>query len=359
MNGINQRKRILLIGSYPPPVGGCSVHIQRLKNLLQDRNDVKIIDLYGRPVPFEESDVIRCGTNKFLGILRAGYYLRTLMPNIAHFHVSAMKNFMYVGKFLMHCLPPSCKKIITIHSGSFVSSYAKLEKLKQLMLSSLLLRFDHLIAVNQKQRDLLVEIGCPPERISVIPAFLPPLAVSTSRVVDIISSIEMQNSRILVTSGYGQEHYGYHHIAAALEVLGEKTRGMNLVVCLYNSYDERYLEIIERRLSSIINLTIFKDLWPDEFSYILSKSDVYIRATDRDGDSVAIREAAYFGKKVVASSAVNRPDGAILFKLGDPGDLAGAINKALNGNNESPLGDNHGKFVEDLLNVYESFDNRI
>jgi hypothetical protein len=359
MNEINQRKRILLIGSYPPPVGGCSVHIQRLKKLLQDQNDVWVIDLYGVPVSLEDQNVYRCGTNKILGILRAGYYLRTLMPNIAHFHVSAMKNFMYVGKLLMHCLPPSCEKIITIHSGSFVPSYKKLEKLKQLMLSSLLLRFDHLIAVNQIQRDLLFEIGCPPKRISVIPAFLPPHVVSTSHVVNIISGITIQNRRILVTSGYGLDYYGYHHIAAALEVLGEKTRGMNLIVCLYNSYDERYLEIIERRLSSIINLTIFKDLGPDEFSYILSKSDVYIRATDRDGDSVAIREAAYFGKKVVASSAVNRPDGAILFRLGDPDDLAGAINKALNGNNESPLGDDDEKFVGDLLNVYESFDNRI
>lgn len=158
----------------------------------------------------------------------------------------------------------------------------------------------------------------------------------------------------MLTSGYGLDYYGYHHIVAAIKELNEKTKGMHLILCLYNTFDEKYINTIEHHLRKQISLDVFRDLDPNGFSYILSKSDVYIRATDRDGDAVAIREAAFFGKKVVASDAVPRPDGSILFRLGDPEALAEAISRAL-GNEDCGLLPNDGDAnFHALMEVYDA-----
>ncbi len=39
-----KNKKILLIGPYPPPFGGVSIHIKRLKPLLAGRFDVDVVD---------------------------------------------------------------------------------------------------------------------------------------------------------------------------------------------------------------------------------------------------------------------------------------------------------------------------
>lgn len=44
-------------------------------------------------------------------------------------------------------------------------------------------------------------------------------------------------------------------------------------------------------------------------------SDCYIRFTATDGDSLAVREALYFNKKVIASNIVDRPEGVELVEF--------------------------------------------
>ena len=41
---MQNRKKIILIGAYPPPVGGVSIHIQRLIYLLSNNAEFDVID---------------------------------------------------------------------------------------------------------------------------------------------------------------------------------------------------------------------------------------------------------------------------------------------------------------------------
>jgi hypothetical protein len=78
------------------------------------------------------------------------------------------------------------------------------------------------------------------------------------------------------------------------------------------------------------NTHFFTALSPKKFNWLLKNADVYIRNTDRDGDCVAIREAAYWGKKICASSVVTRPDGTELFSFNDKIEFKIAIQKVVN-----------------------------
>lgn len=53
------------------------------------------------------------------------------------------------------------------------------------------------------------------------------------------------------------------------------------------------------------------------FYALIKQSDIVVRATSTDGDSLSVREALYAGKPVVATDCVDRPSGTILFKYND------------------------------------------
>jgi hypothetical protein len=129
---------------------------------------------------------------------------------------------------------------------------------------------------------------------------------------------------ILLMSGFGLAYYGYDTLVGALARIPEGERPP-VVVCDYGIIDSAYMESVARRLKQLTSALFFRNLDPPVFAYLLSRCDIYVRATDRDGDAVAIREAAYLGKRVVASDAVDRPIGAQLFKTNDPRDLERAL----------------------------------
>jgi glycosyltransferase involved in cell wall biosynthesis len=109
----------------------------------------------------------------------------------------------------------------------------------------------------------------------------------------------------------------------------ELQAGCSVAICLYNTYDDNYVGELEESASRLPGVTIFRDLSAAEFGSLLALADAYVRATNRDGDAVAIREAAHYGKPVVASDCVVRPDGCRLFRTGDPESLSEALRAVL------------------------------
>lgn len=321
-------KRVLLVGSYPPPYGGVSVHVQRLQRILAGSYLVEVIDLFsGRRPSDVQNGVHRCGAAPPANVLRAIGLLGKLHPDLVHFHVSAARNFALVGRPLL-AAAGGAHSIVTIHSGSFVADARRWLGVQRSLAARLLRRFDRVIAVNDEQRAHLQRMGVRAEIISVVPAFLPPVVEASERVARRMDEFRAAGARIVVASGSGLPHYGFHHLLDAVESFGEAKEKIALALCLYNTYDEQYVRTLDARLRSMRSV-VFRDLRPEEFAYALSRADVFARPTDRDGDAVAVREAAYVRTKVVASDCVARPAGAILYRTGDAASLARALDTAL------------------------------
>ena len=312
--------RILLVGSYPRPYGGNSVHVQRLQSALLADYDVEVIDPYGSPQPGDGESVLRCGSG-YRGLLRTLGALRRSKAALVHFHVSGMNRFLVAAYPLLVSLPPAMRKIVTIHSGSFERNFRHGPRWRRAVLRDVLSRFDTIVVVNQSQRAFLESLGLSSERIAMVPAFLPPTVVETDRAREALGGLA-DCTRVFVTSGCGLSHYGFHTILDALELMQSETQP-GLLLCAYDSYDEDYMTTLASRTN--VRCSIVRDFAPSEFAWILQRSAGYVRATDRDGDAVAIREAAHFGIPVLASDCVERPSSAILFKTGDPQSLADAL----------------------------------
>lgn len=196
---------ILIISPYPPPIGGNSVHVQRLLALLiASGHQVQVLD-YQRASQSAIKDVLTLPKNYFLKLLKI-FVLASDLPSdaVIHFHVSALGRFKWVAPLLIF-LFGNCAKVITIHSGSFTRSTTGI--LWKAYLKWLLVKFQQIITVNSEQAEYLCELGIARDNITIIPAFLPQVADS-KLIPDKVNQIP-ENKLLVITSGYLTPIYDY------------------------------------------------------------------------------------------------------------------------------------------------------
>lgn len=325
-------KTIVLMGAYPPPVGGNSVHIQRLhERLQQDGFSCHVVDIYNRPdVGVLPEDVVRFDGNRVFAVFKALVKLRRMRPEILHVHVSALKRFVLVWPWFALLLPAASRRVLTIHSGSLAKSPLLGRGWARLLASWCLRSFDRLVLVSEAQRVPLNRFGAVDARVVVIPAYIRSQVVQLDPVLaQNVNGDRAGGRRIVVVSGYGLALYGFEQAVQAALLLQKNETKVALYVCTYNTFDEDYLTEVIEQAGALQVFRLFRNLTPRQFSALLSQSDLYVRATDRDGDAVAIREAHGFCVPVVASDAVARPLFCSVYRHGDVHHLADRIEHAL------------------------------
>jgi glycosyltransferase involved in cell wall biosynthesis len=62
---------------------------------------------------------------------------------------------------------------------------------------------------------------------------------------------------------------------------------------------------------------------------VMAASDAFVRSTTVDGDAISVREALSLGVRCIASDAAARPPGAVLFRSGNPEELAHKLRESL------------------------------
>uniref|UniRef100_A0A7C5KBL2 Glycosyltransferase n=1 Tax=Thermodesulfobium narugense TaxID=184064 RepID=A0A7C5KBL2_9BACT len=354
---MSKKHQILLIGVYPPPYGGVSVYIERLENLLNNTDNYVcyVIDVSGVEdrKKKEKKNIILLNGNKFCILIRMMLIINKFEGDIVHFHTSALKNFRLAGIPLLFS-NRRVKKIITIHGGSFIDSYLKSNWLQKKITVFLLKKFDRIITVNKEQSDFIKNELKVNVDISTIPAFLPPLYEEDPFVANEINHFKAIFDRIILTSGSMLEYYGFHILIKAVEELSDEEHlgRIGLIIASYGKANFAYKSKILEMIRSKDNIKLYNDLSPAGFVTILKHSDIFVRATDRDGDPVSLREAIFLGKTVVASDCVDRPKGVIVFRTMDADDLKKKLKFALT-NNYIVKDSLENDYFEKLLRIYD------
>lgn len=313
---------IILVGAYPPPYGGNSVHLARVCARLRLANvRFRVIDPYN--IPCEEdkhnypNEVFRFKGNAIQRLLRSAVALsRICEGNVVHFHTSAFARFIWVAPIFILASRKCVKRIVTIHSGSFKTTVSSWPKILQWVLTIYLQNMDLVVVVNTEQEKYLRAIGVNIP-IKVLPAFLPPDADSTVT-PDGVTKLREYVDIVLVTSGYCTPLYRYEDVIVAATTLQEEyALKIGLIICCYSVFNREYYSKIKRMISEFGTGLFLENLNPDEFLGVLRIADIYVRATTMEGDAVSIREAGFLGKKVIASNVVRRPRGVLVYQAGD------------------------------------------
>lgn len=315
--------RVVMIGAYPPPFGGVSVHVKRLAHYLNKNYvDCAIIDINAKREPPENVFYIRS-----LQSLRAILCSRRSIIHV-HFSDISLKKSIFV--FLMSILyrVQGNRLIITFHR--------RFEDVSRLRLQAgMMCMVTRFIAVSSDIRDCLLLSHIKPERISVIPAFISP-EPNDDDIDKITNRIwSFMNAHNPVISAYahgavlekGIDIYGIDMCFNLCEDLLSLYPRLGMIIALQNTPNKDFLDGIRRRISEkgISENLLLMENEEVEFYPILMRSTVYVRPTTTDGDAVAIREALHFNTPAVASDAAKRPDATVLFINRDRRSFANSV----------------------------------
>lgn len=323
---MKKKLNVLIAGPLPPPAGGISVHIWRLKHLLEDEFNLDFID---------EASVTKPGYFNVKSYNPFTYIKKIATADVLFIHSGSRilkKLHIALGRIF------GKKVIITLHG------YGPKRKMPYRAIDAFFFKLAHkIILVNA---EIFNRVPLPKEKCVIKHAFLPPVMKEEPNLPSIIESRiqkARQKNKIILCANASRLDIHNNQDLYGLDMSIEVTR--NLVkkgfpvsfVYTVSSLDngaERF-----NQGQALINSYQLNDhflLVNEKLSFVklIEYADIVLRPTNTDGDALTIREAIYLNKKIVASDVVERPEGTILFKTRDTNDLEIKIEAAIEHGNQ-------------------------
>lgn len=349
--------KVLQVGALPNPIVGISIHVERLSLACHEIGiQVEVFDPHSgrkkmRILPFR---VVRPNSNPLVNLASLLFHLLKFDGEVIHFHSSRMGNFLKAAPAFIWL--SKAKKIISVH-GSFQHSWQDYNSFQRFLTKLFLKRANHIIVGNESIKFLMVhQMGVQPSQISIIPFFLPPsegdfkrATQNGQRFLEAKAFIE-KYPRCALICGSFDKLYGFHTLVDAIREY--QIYDIGFIFVFYSRANQEYRDFILKNVNYLPNIKVFEDLFNNEFLSILRNVDLFIRASSQDGDSIALREAIHLGKRVIATDAVTRPEGCLLFRYGDANGLASKILEAVK-DEKTGICENAPSYFEKIYNIYD------
>lgn len=317
---MTKKTKILLIGPIPPPFGGVSVHISRLKNILEEKFWFDVID-----ESRNEKD--------FIYNIRS-FNVITYLSKISRSELVYIHSGLTILRYLNIIIAKIFQKkiILTLHS------YPVRKKKVFRLLDEIIFNLSNKIIVVNAVFLKRIKIS---SSIIIKEAFIPPILTKEQRLNSAIESFikNKKNSgyKLIVANAWqlqlfnNVDLYGLDLCLSSAKILASN----NLNVCFIfivsskgkNSYlfDKYQKQIIDENLSD--NFILLHEKL--SFVRLIQAADIVVRPTNTDGDALTIRESLYLNKPIIASDVVVRPEGTILFNNRNADDFAEKIKNTI------------------------------
>lgn len=312
-------KTIAIVGSMPPPFGGVSVHVLRELELLGSAGyEVSLYEQTGKSVPQDNVYPLSRSKFKFLK------FLLSIDQDLIHFHFANHVASALTGLVLR--LRPRQNYIATVHGEGLMENYNTKGVLFRKCIELYFRNAAHVIGVNQNVVDFLRDrLTVSEERISLIPAFLPPTSqeLDPANIPVLVTEFTKGKTHLIGSHGWfgffrpeGVHVYGFDMLCRIAEEISQSGKNIGMYTVISGVYDE------EHRREILAVQEKYKDHWLIvETSFtcasLYKKTSLFLRPTSTDGDSVSIRECLALGVPVLASDAVPRPAACEFFRSRD------------------------------------------
>ena len=291
-----------IIGPYPPPLGGISIHISRIETYLKKEGIAYRIYNHGH---YSSPTVI--ATNK-----SAFWYLKYLVMkkgSLIHFHQFFLFHYFY---YFVFGFVSKTKIIATIHEENILNYKRFLQSIVIFLLRHT--NFVELISVSQKLSEFLNQHGI---RNTFLPAYVPPVAIGSSS----LSKKDGKEYFLYSIWKLDREIAGsIYNIDLAFRLLSKiKDRyHMLFLVGTERESDKNYLNELLNKYGVADNVTVF---FEHPLIDYLNNCKFLLRTNNVDGYGVSLQEALDLKVPAIASDVCTRPRGTILFKKDDLDDL--------------------------------------
>jgi glycosyltransferase involved in cell wall biosynthesis len=175
---------------------------------------------------------------------------------------------------------------------------------------------------------MFVKFGVPPEKIRLILPSSLPARVPDVALPEPISKFFKTHSPVLLTVSGLEPEYDLPTQIEALGCLRKLSPGSGLLIVGAGSIEAEIRNWI-RATGYADHVLLAGDVPHEIVLRIMSISDILLRTTLYDGDSIAVREALHFGLAVIATDNGMRPEGTTLIPVADQRALCEAIRQTL------------------------------
>jgi glycosyltransferase involved in cell wall biosynthesis len=290
------------------------------------------------------------GPESGLGVARL---LLTLRYDVAHMHVGGRLHTRLAALALLAGVRPGRKAVMTFHSGGYPSSPEGRAARPRSLRGLALRRLDRVVAVNEEIAAWFRQVGVASERIRLISPYALPAGPPALEPPEPLRSFIKQHHPVLVSVGGLEREYDPLLQVEALGRLREKFPRAGLVLVGEGSLREE----LRRRADGMPygeHVLLCGDVGREVALRVIADSDLMLRTTLYDGDSIAVREAVHFGVPVVATDRAPRPEGVRVVPAQDLARLCEAAEQSLsNGARRQPAGESSEENLAAVLALYE------
>lgn len=262
-------------------------------------------------------------------------FLLRLKEAFVHIHTS---NLIAIAVTVVVLKLRARKVIITLHNQQLMTFYRSTSPFMKRIVRSSLGRVSYIICVNHALKEWLVSIGLNESRMTVSPAFIPPSKDEIDIQTLPVGAAEFLASHtpIIGTHGWfgnfvdGVHVYSFDMIVELIQRLLAILPEAGFYTTISGTYDKQHRADVYNQRKNLL----LEEKWliiEDNINAVplYSRTSLFVRPTITDGDSVSIRECLFLGVPVVASDAVKRPEGCVIFKNRDGEALLEAVVSSL------------------------------
>ena len=337
----------MIIGCYPPPYGGQSVHVKELHEFLKSCGfDARVLNIgYDRRRRSKDHVTVKNQLDFiykliFFSIKGFSYHLHT------HGHSSKSWGLIATCSLIMRLF--GRKLYLTLHSGMCPEYLQSISNALKACIKLVLKGTTAVIAVNKEIHDTLIWLGVPGHKIQIIEAFSLSESIGRVSINDELRAFIRNHHPLLSCIGFSSPEYGLDLVPRVTERLRKNYPNIGVIVIGANNPNES--EAAPE--TSAIKWIGLQDR--STSLYLIGKSDVFVRPSLKDGDAVSVREAMALNVPVVASDAGHRPKGVIIFPAGNLREFTIAVEKELQSLRKTTLPQNY-KHERNLHKIVHSY----
>ncbi|HEY0544316.1 MAG TPA: glycosyltransferase family 4 protein [Pyrinomonadaceae bacterium] len=342
--------RILQIGPYAPPHGGVQTNLSAIRAALLKRGIPCSVIVITRAVGevSDGQDIYR-PSNAF----QLCWLMLRLRYSIIHLHFGGMLSTRLVFLALLCSLMPRTKTLLTFHSGGYPKTPAGRSARPKTLRGFVFRRLDRIIAVNEEIAEMFKKFGVAPARIRIIS---PHVIIDPPRetlLPEFFEDFKQRHEPLLITVSGLERAYDLPTQIEALGLVRERFPRAGLVIVGSGSLEQKIREGIESQPYAP-HILLCGDVAHPVTLRMMAESDLFLRTTLYDGDSISVREAMYLGIPVIATDNTMRPDGVELIPPSNPAALQQAIERRLmNGGAHVSLNENGEGNIEAVVRLYQ------
>lgn len=314
---------VVQLGPVPPPHGGVQTNLMAIRQHLR-RYGVRAPVINLTRHRREPADDVFYPRNA-VEVVRL---LMSTPADLLHLHIGGRLPARLLALCLVCTLIPKRRVVLTFHSGGYPSEGGTRHAHPWSIRGLLLQRLDAIIAVNEELAAVFRALGVVPSRIRVIVPYAP-IAVPADVVLpEAISRFKASHQPLLTVVGGLEREYDLPTPIEAIDAIRQQFPDAGLLLIGSGSIESEICELVSRSRNSA-HILMCGDVPHAQTLATMAASDVFLRTTLYDGDSISVREALHAGTPVIATDNGMRPPGVHLVPISNPSALAAAVVRVL------------------------------